>query len=133
MANRIFIRNNFNFSGQNTSKFLTRLIDKSHPRLALYNEHSKPVRTFDISSLSLEDIRELCLNLGISPESMLLSFDDINTLWDREKHSAIKDRQHRTEEDNESLIHEEHDPIHHSHEPTEMTMDPEVHSIDPPS
>ena len=64
---------------------------------------------------------------------MLLKFEDIKKLWDREKHHAKKERKHRNEEDNDPLIHETHDPIHHSHEPEKLTIDPERHEIDPPT
>lgn len=101
--------------------------------MALFNQHGKAVRTFDISPLKLSKIRDLAANLGIEPQSKLMSLDDINLIWEREQHLAKKDRSHRKESDNDPLIHETHDPIHHTHEPEMLVVEPETHEIEPPT
>lgn len=47
------------------------------------------VRLFDISDLSLQDIREICLNLGIAPETKLMRLEKLEELWAKERDWVI--------------------------------------------
>lgn len=62
-----------------------------------------------------------------------MKIEDIDSLWEREKHLVKKEREHRQEKDADVLIHDTHEPIHHSHEPEMLTKDPHVHEMDPPT
>jgi hypothetical protein len=92
-------------------------LDRSHPRLALVNELNTVVRLFDVSDLSLRDIRELSLNLGVAPVTKLMKLEKLDELWGKERELVVLQRAHKSEETSDVLNHEEHDLIIDSHEP----------------
>ena len=94
--------------------------------MAVVNELNTTVRLFDINELSLLEIRELTLNLGVAPATKLMKPDKLEQLWEKEKALVIQQRAHKSEENSSVLIQEQHDLIEESHEPQIETQDAEL-------
>jgi len=101
-------------------------LDRSHPRLALVNELNTVVRLFDVSDLSLRDIRELSLNLGVAPVTKLMKLEKLDELWGKERELVVLQRAQKSEDTSDVLNHEEHDLIIDSHEPKIEIQDVET-------